>query len=353
MVRPRTLSWRRLNRSLLARQLLLERAALGPEQGIERLGGLQTQYAPSAYVGLFSRLADFRRQDLTDALSRRRVVQGWVMRSTIHMVSAGDHAPLCLAVREARRTWFRRTFPDARELDLPRVAAIVEDVLADGPRRQAEIVEVLDAAGLPRSAFTAAQLWTDLVRVPPAGTWEQPRAHVYGLARTWLPRRRPGDLPAAEERLVQRYLRGYGPASPPDVARFAGWTVTATRGVLARMELRPFVDPDGRELVDLPRAPLPDEDVHAPVRLLSNFDALLLLGHAQRAGVVPAEHREKVFHTRMPQSTPVVLVDGRVAGTWQWDAGRVRASLFAAVPASAGTELDAEIARLEAFAAAD
>ena len=66
-----TLSWAELNRAVLARQLLLERAALDPAAAVERVGGLQTQYAPSAYVGLWSRLAGFRRADLTSRVARR------------------------------------------------------------------------------------------------------------------------------------------------------------------------------------------------------------------------------------------------------------------------------------------
>ena len=71
----RVLSTRELNRALLARQLLLERSSLPLTRAIERVGGLQTQYAPSAYVALWSRLRDFRREALTKALEQRRVVQ--------------------------------------------------------------------------------------------------------------------------------------------------------------------------------------------------------------------------------------------------------------------------------------
>jgi hypothetical protein len=62
------LSTRELNRALLARQLLLERSPLPLPRALEAVAGLQTQYAPAAYVGLWSRLRDFRRNDLTAAL---------------------------------------------------------------------------------------------------------------------------------------------------------------------------------------------------------------------------------------------------------------------------------------------
>ena len=68
------LSQRRLNRAVLARQGLLERRALDLPEALDAMGCLQAQYAPSMYVGLWSRLAGFERDALTRALERRSVV---------------------------------------------------------------------------------------------------------------------------------------------------------------------------------------------------------------------------------------------------------------------------------------
>ncbi|MBW0119501.1 winged helix DNA-binding domain-containing protein, partial [Pseudonocardia sp. KRD-169] len=160
------MSWARLNRALLARQLLLERADLTPVAAVERVGGLQTQYSPSAYVGLWSRLAGFRRADLTDALTRGRIIQGWVMRCTIHMVSAADHPPMTEAVRAHRRLLWSRD-PRSTGIDMAAAADTVRDLLAGGPLTQAALVEGLLAAGFTKDAFAGVQLWIDLVRVPP------------------------------------------------------------------------------------------------------------------------------------------------------------------------------------------
>ena len=99
----RVLTQRELNRALLARQLLLERSSLPLPRALERIGGIQAQYAPSMYLGLWSRLRDFRRDALTRALERRTVVQATLMRSTIHLVSARDYWPLADGVRGPRR----------------------------------------------------------------------------------------------------------------------------------------------------------------------------------------------------------------------------------------------------------
>ena len=76
--------------------MLLERAPVSIPRALERMGGLQAQYAPSMYVGLSSRIEGFERDALTRALERRSVVQGTLMRSTIHLVSARDYWPLAL-----------------------------------------------------------------------------------------------------------------------------------------------------------------------------------------------------------------------------------------------------------------
>jgi hypothetical protein len=353
----RVLSTRELNRAVLARQLLLERSTLAPERAAERVAGLQTQYAPSGYVGLWSRLADFRRGALTDALIRGRMVQCWMMRCTIHMVSARDHAPFTEAVREARREWWLRAAKPPADLDMHAVAGAVRGLLAAGPVKQAEIKKMLVAEGFPALAWQGAQLWVDLVRVPPAGTWDTPRAHVYGLAaHTVAP---PDPAPTEAEgraELVSRYLRAFGPASAKDVGLFCGWNVTAAREVLARLPLRRFRDESGGELLDVPRAPLPPADTPAPVRFLGQWDAVLL-AHARRGQILPEAYRPRVFATSMPQSVPTFLVDGQVAGTWRRvdsgpGAGEIRCEPFHPLPAAAARELAEEAERLAAWYAA-
>jgi hypothetical protein len=341
------LSPRELNRAVLARQLLLERAALTPEQAVEQVAGLQTQYAPSGYIGLWSRLEGFRRSALTDALLDGRVVQAWTMRCTIHMVSSADYWPFTEAVRLARREWWRRAHKS--DADMAAVAAEVRGYLADGPLKQAEIQKRLAAAGHPREVWPGVQLWVDLVRVPPAGTWDTPRAHVYGLAERAV--RLPEPAPTqgqAMEFLVARYLRGFGPASPADIASFCGWSITATRAVLARMQLCRYRTEAGGELVDVPGAPLPPAGTPAPVRFLGQWDANLLV-HARRAQILPEEYRPLVFARNIPQSVPTFLVDGQVAGTWRYTDGEVRCEPFQAIEPAVAREVEAEAARLAAF----
>jgi hypothetical protein len=343
----RVLTTRELNRAVLARQLLLDRADLPPDRAAAQLCGLQTQHAPSGYVGLWSRVAGFRRDDLTAALHGAAVVQGWVMRSTIHMVAAADYAPFTAAVRMARRAQWLRAEKRATGLDMPAVAAAVRRHLADGPRSHAEMVALLAADGFPKVAWVGAQLWVDLLRVPPAGTWEKPRAHVFALAEQVLPGQAPVTEDAGRDVLVARYLRAFGPATAADVASFTGLPVTEVRAVLARLPLRRF-RADGRELLDVPDAPLPPADTPAPVRFLPTWDAALLV-HARRAQILPEAYRPRIFATSMPRSVGTFLVDGQVAGTWWYAGDRVEVESFAELPPARRREVDGEAERLAAF----
>src|SRR2546421_10680039 len=173
----RTLTMRELNRALLARQFLLGRSALPIVATIERIGGLQTQYAPSGYIGLWSRMRNFHREALTEALLKRRVIQGTLLRSTIHMVSARDYWLYLAAIRQARQEWFRRiTRRQFGPLDMETAARVLCEQLADGPRRADDLKRALAERGLAAISWAGVSAWVDMVRVPPCGTWEQRRA---------------------------------------------------------------------------------------------------------------------------------------------------------------------------------
>jgi hypothetical protein len=130
-----------------------------------------------------------------------------------------------------------------------------------------------------------------------------------------------------------------------EIANWAGVHPRRLSAALGKVKLRRFQSEDGSELVDLPRAPLPDPSTPAPVRFLPNWDATLLV-HARRTGILPEEHRSKVFNTRTPQSVPTFLVDGRVAGTWRYEKGKVKTEAFGRLDAAARRELREEAERL-------
>jgi hypothetical protein len=338
-VAERTLTQRELNRALLARQLLLERSRLPIPRVLERVGGLQAQYAPSMYVGLWTRTERFERGDLERALERRTVVQGTLLRTTIHLVSARDYWPLALGIRRARREWWLRLQKGAvDERAMRRHAARLRRVLAGGPLPARELEEVSPGY---------VGLWLDLVRVPPSGTWERRRADLFAAAEDWLG---PSNATEAEglELLVRRYLGAFGPATLADVASWSGVPARRFAGVVKWSQLRRFRDESGRQLLDLPKAPLPPADTPAPVRFLPVWDATLLV-HARRTAILPEEYRPLLFSTKNPASASTFLVDGVVAGTWRHREGRVELEPFRPLRRGIKRELEEEAERLAAL----
>jgi hypothetical protein len=278
---------------------------------------------------------------LSRALVRRSVIQATLMRATIHLVSKRDYWPFAVAIRDPRRRWWERVHPN-RPPDMRSAAKRLRGFLADGPQRRKEIEEFL---GRERALGVGAYL--DLVRVPPSGTWEQRRADLYATAEDWVG---PENVSFEEGRtlVVRRYLAAFGPALKGDIADWAGIPVGEIDTALERLKLRRFRDEQGQELVDLPRAPLPNAETPAPPRFLPVWDATLLI-HARRTGILPEEYRPLVFNVKTPHSVNTFLIDGRVAGTWRVEDGKVKPQAFEGVPRSERRALDDEARRLAAF----
>src|SRR5919197_1425063 len=242
----RVLTGRELNRALLARQLLLGRKRLPLTRAVEQMGGIQAQYAPSAYIGLWSRVEGFDREALTRALERGSLVQATVLRGTIHVVSRRDFWPWRAAVRAGDERWLRRVRPWATPQRTKAANLKLRQALAAGPRRADDLI-----AGVGKDAWLAADL--DLVRVPPSGTWERRRADLYAPAADWVGPD-DGDEQAGRELLVRRYLAAFGPATIADIRSWSRLGREETETALERIGPRTFRDEAGKELVDLPRA---------------------------------------------------------------------------------------------------
>jgi DNA glycosylase AlkZ-like len=318
----RVLGERDLNRAVLARQGLLEPFDEPLPRVLERIGGIQAQYAPAMYIGLWSRMRSFARSDLTRALQQRTVAQGTLLRGTIHLVSREDYWPFAVAVRPELRAWFVKVSKgDPSLVELERAAKTVQATLHHRPLRQTEIDELVG-----RRNRAGINMVLDIVRIPPSGTWERRRADLHADAEGWLG---PPEVSVrdAQVLLVRRYLGGFGPATRAEIANWAGLPVRTIAAALDRIDHMTYEAEDGSTLVDLPDAPLPDPASPVPVRFLPTWDATLLV-HARRARILPEAYRPKVFNTKTPHSVPTFLVDGSVAGTWRYEDGRVELTEF-------------------------
>jgi len=304
----RVLKLRELNRALLARQLLLERRKLGVQQAVERLCAIQAQWPQSPYIALWTRLAGFRKEQLTRALEQHKVVKSTLFRITLHITSARDYPHYAAAVLPAAR----ETTPRVTARQLEELSRRVRAAAMKGPltHEQVEAIAADDMGGRWRT-----RTLTPLVHLPPGGTWSH-----YGRVQLRAMEAVLGvELPAREdgaERLVRRYLAAFGPATQQDLMRFGGLRVGDIRAGLERVELRSFHDERGRVLLDLPGAPLPDGDTPAPVRFLPKWDSsILAYAPPERTRILPEKLRATVIG-KNGDVAPTVLVDGFVAATW-------------------------------------
>ena len=349
----RTLTLRELNRATLARQLLLRRHRVSVTTAIGRTAGLQAQWPPSPYLGLWARVDGFRGDDLMRAVQRRHVVRATLMRTTLHLVTAQDYlayAGIFLAgrIRELRRQL--EALGDGTDLadDGERLAAFA----AERPRTRPELLASLGRPKLtieersPWLVWYGLSAYAGLVGGPEASVWRSNTAGgTYVPARSWLGAdAAAGDAAAAH--LVRSYLAAYGPASRADVAKWTGMARSVVGRGLEGLSLRHFTDEHGRELYDLPRAPIPPSNTPAPARLLPRFDSLVL-SHQDRRRVISDEHRAAVIQGGEVSAT--FLVDGFVAGTWKVDGGRIRLAPFEPLPRAAQREVDDEAQGLEEF----
>jgi hypothetical protein len=332
---------RELNRALLARQGLLERLDAPLVEAVEAVGALQAQHWPALPVALWSRVQNFARADLHDALGRRELLSGTLLRATLHLVSAREHPAYAAVVAAAGTDDWRRTAAEpggevdalragllAYTRDAPRsgeeIAAFIEEWVAAHPR-------ALDPTELERQRahrWRAFLRWSALVREPADGRW--------GTKAPAALRAAPGSEapPVGEEEaletVIRRHLRAFGPAGAEDIAGWIGWRVTPVRAALERLapQLVGLEDERGRPLFDLPQAPRPDAETPAAPRLLAAFDSVLLAyAVGRRARILPDAHREAVYERANLRIRPTFLVDGLVAGTWSIEVRRREATL--------------------------
>ena len=334
----RELTVRELNRTLLARQLLLERRRISVVKAVEKLVALQAQYAPSPYVALWTRLERFRKEQLTKALAGGSVVKAGSLRTTLHVMGAREYPWIVSAYIESESG---RIGGLGIDLEVLRAA------IPDAPISSHESFELGHRVLETDDRWTVAFALRALpgVRTAPIGPWPHTKPSPWVLWRDELP---PPD--EAGVRVVRQYLAAYGPASREDIVQFTSFKVRQIEPALDG--LRTFADEHGRTLYDVPRAPLVPADASTPVRFLPAFDSIIL-AHRDRSRIVPPEYLDAVFNTKNATTKQTFTVDGFVAGAWRVERSRGRWKLsvepFAPLSAKVRRQVDAEGARLVAF----
>lgn len=323
---PPKLSLHQLNRALLSRQMLLERASLAPLQAVEKLVALQAQLPNPPYIGLWTRLAHFARDELTQLMHARQIVRAAWLRSTLHLIPAPLHqdyrATLLPALERAYKSF---NGPRTQGVDVERLVAAARDHLNQAPRTtgelRARLLEVQPDKNGDTLAY-AVRTYLPLVQIPPGGTWGSGSQASYTTAENWLGAPKDADDLTG---LFRRYLAAFGPASLMD---FQTWTgLTRLKDVEAQLthDLTSYRGPDGKLLYDLPGHQLPPAATPAPPRFIPEYDNLLI-AHADRTRILPEADRSKVFLSAA-RVRATFLVDGFVAGTWRTERSKRSAAL--------------------------
>jgi hypothetical protein len=352
------LSDRALNRALLARQLLLQRRRLPAVEAIEHLVGQQAQEPMDPYFGLWSRLEDFRPEELGRLIADRAAVRAPLMRTTVHLVSARDALTLwplhrALLARTLGSTAFGR---GTVGVDPEELVAMARQLMEERPLTHTELGRLLHERWPdrdPKHLAYAVHYRAPLLQVPPRGVWGATKQATWTTIEAWLGQ--PLDPAPAPDGVVLRYLAAFGPASSSDVRTWSG--MTGLKEVLERLRPRllTFRDDRGQELFDLPEASRPEPETPAPPRFLPQFDNLLL-SHADRARIVAEQYRLN-FATANGVGPGTFLVDGFVGGTWRIATTRTETRLLLAsiepISADDREALIDEGRRLLAFAAPD
>ncbi len=306
------LSRRRLNRTLLLRQHLLERVSMPVAEMSRHLIGLQAQENLPPFLSLAARLTDLDPYDVTRGLEDRSLVRLLTMRGTVHLLTADDALMLrqWTAPVHEREIKISQSIAEAREVDRDAFVAAVAELLADAPMPQrdlgAALVERFPAYPATKLGQLARSV-APLAQIPPRGTWKGSGGVVYQHVDRWVGR--PLAEPDVED-IVRRYLRAFGPATAADVT---AWSAVTRLGptVKAMDDLVQHEDENGKVLYDVADAPIADEDAPAPVRLLGQLRQRLALPRPARPGHRAREAQRLDGPERRPGD---VAVRGRLAG---------------------------------------
>jgi Winged helix DNA-binding domain len=340
-----------LNRTLLARQFLLERVDADPLSLVEQLVGLQAQVPLDPYVACWTRLRSFDPDALGRALLDRRAVRMTLLRATLHLVSRAD----ALRLRPLLQEMLERAFaasPFGKELAGVDLAPVLERG-AELVEREPQTLTLLRAVLAeqwpehdPNALAYAVRYLVPLVQVTPRGVWGRTAQPTVTTLAGWLGEQ--PAAPAAVDEYVLRYLRAFGPASTADLRTWSGLTDLSPVVARLRPRLRAYRDEQGRELLDVHDGLVVDAAT-PPVRFLGQFDNVFL-AHADRSRIMATVRWDASFAHR-----GAFLVDGYLAGAWKLTQERGHASLAVEarvpVPSCRRRELRAEAEAFLAFRA--
>ena len=291
--------------------------------------GVQAQVMGPARLQLWTRNHALTRAGIEDALWKSRtLLKTSLMRQTLHLIPT-DEFPLYIAALRPSRLAQAMRVMDRCGITRDESAAIIPlimESLSAGPLSRPAI-----AAAIRPKASKAMRFWMEnswsLVRLPVAeglicyGRGEGD-AIVFIRTDHWLPKLKLKLMSATEAQcaLFRKYLRAYGPATLHDFSHWAGISMQEVRPLRALVESE-LVEISGdkknclllrEDEAVLNRSPA----AKGAIRLLPNFDSYLL-AHREKDHLLSAKHYKRVYRNQ-GWISPVVLIDGAVAGVWSY-----------------------------------
>ena len=364
---PQAAAWR------IRRQHLDQRAPAGHMLGVaSRLCGLHAQIMSSAELAVWARVEGLDRQAVQRALwEDRTLVKTWAMRGTLHLLPAKElplwHAALSTSRRYLRPASWQKYFGITIE-DLDRLTEAVAAALDGRVMTREELVQ--EVGRLTGSAAFGAKVaessWGTILK-PAAFTGRLCFGPSLGQRvrftrpDTWLAEAGHSPSPTVDPQaamavVTRRFLAAYGPATHRDLARWWGGSgISTARQWIASLgeEVSP-VELDGmrawmlaahaREVREIPPG--------RSVRLLPGFDQYVVAASCHAEHLLPGDLRRRVYR---PQGwiSPVLLVNGRMEGTWRHEikGSRVEISIepFGKAPVWVRRGARQEAERLGAF----
>jgi hypothetical protein len=350
---PQVLRWR-MNRHLLDGPKARTAVAAA-----RRLSGVHAQVAASAVAALDLRLAGgITAEQVDDALNRRRtLVKTWAARGTLHLLAAADLptwvAAMSTRTRETKGAWLR--YHGVTAAQMTDILAAIPDVLGDEPLTRQELTEAIvkatghdDLTGALNQGFGAllkpAAFRGLLCSGPPRG-----RNVTFVAPRPWLGTWPEVPTDEAIDTLLLAHLGTYGPADGAEFSRWFDLSPPLARRAFTRLAGAgriAYVDVEGT-LGAVPTAELaglvataPPDPATPSVHLLPAFDPYVAGSTRQLPHLMPAAHVRQVSR---PQGwiSATVVVDGRIAGTWERDGDRLVVTPFETLPAPVRTALPA------------
>ena len=283
----------------------------------------------AAYLQFWTRNHCITRAEIERALWQdRTLIKTSLMRQTLHLIPSDEFWLYIAAQRPSRVAGALRVMARcgiSRE-EGEALTPLIMDALSSGPLGRTAIADAVRPKVSKRVRAWMALVWS-MIRLPVAeglvchGRGEGNEV-VFIRVDQWLPKLKPQAIAvtAAQCELLRKYLRAFGPATLSDFSHWSG---------ISMQEVRPLRSLLEADLTDLPGETqgclLLREDAAAlndkygeqnSVRLLPSFDTYLL-AHRDKDHLLSARYYKRVYRNQ-GWISPVVLIDGAIAGIWSY-----------------------------------